>query len=373
MAEGRCFTWAGSPRLCPREPQPVPSLLYTPAVTSALRRRRRWALGAAGAALLLGGAAAPALAKIPLIGDLLPAKPVVRQLGPTAPVVPGSMPEAQFLALLKGNDLQALNLACREAAAFGFDQRLQLLQARLLTAAPAPQPLSVVLVNANALLTCLAPDGALAVLNRYGPRPGLEQDQWWLMRWRAARAGLHHAMAAEALERLAQGNLARLETVPLPLQLRKDGTLETLPALDVYADHLMVLGREREAAAALLAGRMPGRVAAERLQQAVALLNTLPAQERDALLERALDQAAAAQAWGLALALLDDQRRLLQAEGLWAGRAEQRLQRLSQRVDDAYSEWQLKRQDPAQLGRTAQLQQQLRSPRQPGGHAPSLP
>jgi len=350
----------------------VPSLLYTPAVTPARRRRRRWALGAA-AVLLLGNAVAPALAKIPILGDLLPAKPVVRKLGPTAPVVAGSMPEAQFLQLLNSSNLQALNLACREAVDFGFDQRLQLLQARLMTAAPAPQPLSVVLINANALLTCLAPDGALAVLNRYGPRPGLEQEQWWLMRWRAARAGLHHAMAAEALERLAGGNLARLEALPLPLQLRKDGSLETLPGLDVYAEHLLVLGRDREAATVLLAGRMPGRVAAERLQRAVALLNTLPAPERDALLERALDQAAAAQAWGLALALLEDQRRLLQAEGLWAGRTEQRWQRLSQRVDDAYSEWQLRRQDPAHAARTAQLQQQLRSPRQPGGHASSLP
>jgi len=164
-----------------------------------------------------------------------------------------------------------------------------------------------------------------------------------------------------------------LEALPLPLQLRKDGSLETLPGLDVYAEHLLVLGRDREAATVLLAGRMPGRVAAERLQRAVALLNTLPAPERDALLERALDQAAAAQAWGLALALLEDQRRLLQAEGLWAGRTEQRWQRLSQRVDDAYSEWQLRRQDPAHAARTAQLQQQLRSPRQPGGHASSLP
>ena len=351
----------------------MPSLLYTPAVIPALRRHR-WALAvAAGLPLLLGNAVAPALAKIPILGDLLPAKPVVRKLGPTAPVVAGSMPEAQFLQLLNSSNLQTLNLACREAADFSFDQRLQLLQARLMTAAPAPQPLPVVLVNANALLTCLAPDGALAVLNRYGPRPGQEQEQWWLMRWRAARAGLHHAMAAAALERLAQGNVARLETLPLPLQLRKDGTLETLPALDVYAEHLVTLGRDREAAAALLAGRMPGRVAAERLQRAVALLNTLPAPERDALLERALDQAAAAHAWGLALALLEDQRRLLQAEGLWAGRTEQRWQRLSQRVDDAYSEWQLRRQDPAHAARTAQLQQQLRSPRQPGGHASSLP
>ena len=345
------------------------SPLYTPAVTG----RGRGLLALLLALGTAGLAPAPAAAKLPLLGDLLPAKPVVRKLGPTAPVVPGSMPEAQFLALLKNGDLQALNLACQEAASFGFNQRLLLLQERLLTVAPPPQPLAVVLVNANALLSCRAPDAALAVLNRFGPRPGLERDQWLLMRWRAAQAGLHHAMAAEALEQLAKGDLARLDTIPLPLQVRKDGSLETLPALDLYAEHLLVLGRDREAAAALLAGQRSGQVAAERLQLAVSLLKELPWQQRESLLERALDQAAAAQAWGLALALLEDQRQLLQAEGVSASRSNQRLQRLSQRVDDAYSEWQLKRQDPSQASRSAQLQQQLRSPRQPGGHASSLP
>ena len=76
----------------------MPSLFYLPAFTG---RMPRWWVPLLGLPLL----AAPALAKIPLIGDLLPAKPVVRKLGPTAPVVPGSMPEAQFLALLKGTDL----------------------------------------------------------------------------------------------------------------------------------------------------------------------------------------------------------------------------------------------------------------------------
>jgi hypothetical protein len=105
----------------------------------------------------------------------------------------------------------------------------------------------------------------------------------------------------------------------------------------------------------------------------VALLKRLPLQQRDALIERALDQAAAAQAWGLALALLDDQRRLVEQSGLRADRARARLLVLSQRVDDAYSEWRLRRQDPQQGARTAQLQQQLRSPRAPGGHATPLP
>jgi hypothetical protein len=118
---------------------------------------------------------------------------------------------------------------------------------------------------------------------------------------------------------------------------------------------------------------MPGQLAAERLKRAVALLDQLPLEQRDPLLERALDQAAAAQAWGLALEILNDQRRLYAQAGLPADRVDARLRRLSQRVDDAYSEWQLRRQDPQQAARTAQLQQQLRSPRAPGGHATSPP
>jgi hypothetical protein len=140
----------------------------------------------------------------------------------------------------------------------------------------------------------------------------------------------------------------------------------------VYVDHLLVLGRRRDAASALLAGQMPGQPMAQRLKQAVALLNELPLQERDQLLERALDQAAVAEAWGLAIELLDQQRALLEAEGVASSRPRERLERLSQRVDDAYSAWQLARQDPQQSDRTAQLQLQLRSPRAAGGHAAVL-
>lgn len=282
------------------------------------------------------------------------------------------MPEPQFQELLQTGDLPALNLACQEADGFGFTKRLQLLQARLLEIAPAPQPFQTVLVNANALLSCRAPDGALIVLNRYSPRPGVERDQWLVQRWRAAQAGLHHALAVETLEQLAQGNPAQLELVALPFRLRDDGTIATRPGLDVYVEHLLVLGRRRDAAAALLAGQRLGKPMAERLQLAVALFQELPLQERDQLLERALDQAAAAEAWGLAIELLDQQWALLKAEGLAASRPRERLERLSQRVDDAYSAWSLARQDPQQSERAAQLQQQLRSPRAPGGHATVL-
>ena len=325
-------------------------------------------------ALLGSGPARAQLGLIKMVGGFLFERPApVPPPGPSAPPLPGSTPEAQFQELLLKGDLQALNVACQEAVSFDFVKRLQLLQARLLGVAPAPQPLPVVLVNANALLSCRAPDAALAVLNRFSPRPGPERDQWLVLRWRAAQAGLHHRLAAETLELLAAGRVASLETIALPLQVRDDGSLATRPALDVYADHLEVLGRNEDAAAALLAGQMPGQQAAERLQRAVALLGDLPFEQRDALLERALDQAAAGQAWGLALALLEDQRRLVEQAGGRAERARARLLVLSQRVDDAYSEWRLRRQDPQQVARTAELQQQLRSPRAPGGHATPLP
>jgi hypothetical protein len=335
------------------------------------RRLRRLASLLLSSALLNLPVAASAqeLFILNILGNLFERRAPVPPAGPSAPPVAGSMPEEQFQELLLNGDLQALNLACLEADRFGFTKRLQLLQARLLQIAPAPQPFQTVLVNANALISCRAPDAALAVLNRYSPKPGEERDQWLVQRWRAAQAGLHHALAVETLEALAKGQVASLETRALPLKLRDDGSIATRSGLDFYVDHLLVLGRRQEAAAALLAGQMPGKPMAERLKQVVALLEEMPLQQRDQLLERALDQAATAEAWGLALELLDHQRRLLDAAGVAASRPRERLERLSRRMDDAYSAWQLARQDPQQSARAAQLQQQLRSPRAAGGHA----
>lgn len=369
----------------------MPSLLYTP-VRLGLSR----ALG-----LLLGGLAAgagplPALAAVTLApgvatpGPAAPAAqpaPVVSPAaggapagpapatGATAPGQPAvsAISEEAFEALLLRGDLASLDAACLDAARFDLVDRLRLLRNALLAVEPTPRSLALVLRNANALLNCRAPDDALTVLNRYGPQAGPERDQWLIQQWRAANAGLHHRLAAEALERLAQGSPATLETIPLPLQLRQDGSLATRPALEVYAEHLAVLGREEEAAAALLAGRLPGRPAAERLQRAVALLRELPLEQRNQLIETALDQAAAAGAWGLAASLLADQRALLQAAGLSDQRPSERFLRLARRIDDAYGEWQIRRQDPQQGARSAELQRQLRSPREPGGHARSQP
>ncbi len=355
---------AASPRLTPRGGFAVPHPLYSPVCCLA-----RPLLAAA---LLVGlapwsAAAAPSPEPAP-----------ERLVLAGSPVDPGASPALLLQSLLASSDLALLNRACLQAARAGQLTSLQQLRLRLLAVKPAPQPLEVVLANAEALIHCRAPEAALTVLNRYGPAPGQERRLWLLTQWQAADAGLHHRLAADALLRLAEGSLASLERQALTLLVRRDGSKVTRAALDVLADHLVALGEDQQAAAALLAGHPSGQLAAVRLQRAAALLVRLPLQERNQLLETALDQAAAAGSWGLAAELLRDQRALLLAAGANAERPSERFLRLSRRIDDAYGEWQLGRQasgrqDPQGLARQQQLEQQLRSPRQPGGHAALLP
>jgi len=46
---------------------------------------------------------------------------------------------------------------------------------------------------------------------------------------------------------------------------------------------------------------------------------------------------------------------------------------LSPRLDDAYGEWLLLRGNPSAQGRARQLEERLRSPQAPGGHAAPAP
>ena len=208
------------------------------------------------------------------------------------------------------------------------------------------------------LIRCRAPQAALSVLDRYGPGPGPGRVQWLLMQWRAANSALDHRRAALALERLSANQPASLAALTLPLQRRPDGTVVTRPALDVLAGHLESRGFQQSAAALLLTAATPGRPRAERMQQAVALLKDLPPEQREELLETALNEAAAAGAWGLVTELLEAQ------AALPGSRGRERLLRLSPRLDDAYGEWRLRRWNPADP-RVQELERQLRAPDPP--------
>ncbi|MEI7953202.1 MAG: hypothetical protein WCH37_11085, partial [Synechococcaceae cyanobacterium ELA182] len=87
----------------------------------------------------------------------------------------------------------------------------------------------------------------------------------------------------------------------------------------------------------------------------------------------ALEQAAAAGAWSLVAELLTTQA-ALPAVVSGSQRAIERQLRLTRRLDDAYGEWRLRRQeDPGAAARSLELELKLRSPRAPGGHAADLP
>ena len=323
--------------------------------------------------VLLVGAAIPLLVARPVLAQSLAeplrqappvaAPPVAAPPAPVAPAPVAPAPvapieAAAFAALLRTGTLAELDVACAQVMALEDRPRLRQLQQRLLEVVPWPQSLDEVLANADVLIRCRAPQAALSVLDRYGPAPGPGRVQWLLMQWRAANSALDHRRAALALERLSANQPASLAALTLPLQRRPDGTVVTRPALDVLAGHLESRGFQQSAAALLLTAATPGRPRAERMQQAVALLKDLPPEQREELLETALNEAAAAGAWGLVTELLEAQ------AALPGSRGRERLLRLSPRLDDAYGEWRLRRWNPADP-RVQELERQLRAPDPP--------
>ncbi|MEB3361707.1 MAG: hypothetical protein VKI42_06235 [Synechococcaceae cyanobacterium] len=295
---------------------------------------------------------------------------------------PARLSDATFAARLRRDDLDGLDDLCRFSAAAGDNDRLTQLRQRLLERPMQPVTLSKILATADVLLSCRAPAAALTVLDRFSPDRGAGRVQWLLLQWRAANANLDHRLAARALERLAGGQSERLAGLELALSRPASGahsaSAATPPArraaIDLLADHLEARGRPALAAERLLAaarlpvasGDTPARILqAERLHRAVSLLDNLPPAERERLLEPALEQAAAVGAWGLVVDMLDGQIRL------GSSRALERRLRLSARLDDAYGEWRLRQQNPGDSRRRQSLEQRLRSPRDPGGHAPA--
>ena len=260
---------------------------------------------------------------------------------------PQPMAEERFQQWLLESDLQQLELGCGDPLISASGGRRQQIRDRLLVLHPAPQSFERVMANASALLTCGSPDSAARVLNRISPAQGEERRLWLRLRWQAAASALDHREAALALRRLVNGDLIALADLDLG-----DGRL----GLDQLALHEAALGCQDEAVGLLLLAPNP-----QRLAQAAEWLAVRDDEAADQLLEQALDQAAAAQAWGLAVELLELQLKLQLAAGGDGARPRQRLQRLAAQLDDRYSLWRLEG--------GVDLDRELRSPRQPGGHA----
>ena len=304
---------------------------------------------------------------------LLAAAPGIAMTVP-APSVPEqrTVPLAQedFDAVLQQGDLPQLEQACRDSARFGANDRLQLLRDRLMQVAPARQSFSVVMANARALMACKAPDSAQVVLSRYGPGPGRQRREWLLLSWQAASAALDQTRAILALQRLAEGDPSRLEGEQLIVGVDSEGQALTRSGLDVLAQAQIASGQPEQAVITLLSARTQGVAAARRLGLAAELLDTMEPERSAPLLEAALDQAAAEQAWNQAEDLLRLQLRLELANGGSGERPRERLRRLANRLDDRLTLLELDRVLPEMSpGERQLLEEELRSPRAPGGHA----
>lgn len=256
---------------------------------------------------------------------------------------------ASFAQWLQQADLGQLEQACSDPQIGASDGQRQQIRDRLLVLHPAPQAFELVLANANALLRCGSPDSAAVVLQRVSPGTAEQRSRWLTLRWRAAAAGLDHRQAALALRRLVDGDLAALTAVELDPGVN---------ALDRLAAHEAALGRQRVAADVQLLAPAP---TAQQLARAAAWLASSDPQRADRLLEVAVEQAAADQAWGLAVELLQQQLRQQRAAGGDGERPRQRLESLTARLDDRYGQWKLQGGDA--------VDPLLRSPREAGGHA----
>jgi len=318
----------------------------------------------------LPSAPQPAAAASAAAGGTVPSTVGSAAAEPSVPQPPLS--DAQLRQLLRSADLEQLEPLCIRFLAEGNLPRLRLVGQRLLTINPAPQPPEVLLANAEVLLRCRLPAAAMAVLDRLSPEQGAERVQWLVLQWRAAEAALDPQRAAQALERLAAGDPTRLAGLQLPVRQREDGSWVSRPALELLLAALEAAGRPREAASLLLLSADRDGASAERLAQALDLWRGLPPEQREPVMERALEQAAAAGSWGLVSDLLAAQAVSATSPEALARNRERRL-RLSRRLDDAYDEWRALPPDPSAARRRGELERQLRSPRSPGGHAAALP
>ena len=259
------------------------------------------------------------------------------------PLPVGALPTESFEQLLETGDRQELVAGCRQAINLGLDQRLRLLRSALLNLNQDTSSLQVVFADAQALISCKAPDAALQVLARISPDEGPDRQRWLLLQWRAASAGLDQRRAALALKRFAQGSAERLNNQQLTLkEPQSPGELPLQrSALDVQAGQLEANGDAIAALELLQTPAVTSLLTAQRNQQAAVLLAAEGQPDQAAALTGAsIDLAAAQEAWGLSESLLDDQRRyqLSAADPSGAEQTNQRRLRLSRRLADAMAE-----------------------------------
>ena len=110
---------------------------------------------------------------------------------------------------------------------------------------------------------------------------------------------MDHTSASFSLRKLSGVNLKQLDKELIIVGYRADGSPLKRLALDLLAEHERLIGRCNSAAKVLLAGRKSGALGAKRLSRVAQCLKDMNMQNRKDLLELALTEAQADNAWWL--------------------------------------------------------------------------
>ena len=265
---------------------------------------------------------------------------------------------------LDHQNIPYLRAGCIDAAKSSSDRRLRELGDELMRVSLVKNSFEFGIEIAEALLVCKAPDNAQKVLMGIIPISSPQQKIWSILSWQASNAVMDHVKASFALRKLSGGNLQKLDEELITVGYRADGSPLKRLALDLLAEHERLIGRCDSAARVLLAGRLSGAMGAKRLARAAQCLKDLNMQKRKDLLELALAEAKADQAWWLVGDILRLQLVLDLAMGEDAKSTRDRLESFAKELDDRYTQLELIRFDPNREDEKTRLKNQLRSPRE---------
>ena len=256
-----------------------------------------------------------------------------------------------------------MSVACSDAAQLSSDRRLRELSDQLMHSVNLNNSFDLEMQRAVALIACKDPETAQQVLRRINPINSEKKRAWSMLFWQASNAVMDHSSAALALRSLSEGNLQRLDDEQITVGYSQDGTPLTRLALDLLAEHERLNGRCGVAAKVLLAGRKGGALGATRISRVAQCLDGLSVERRKDLLESALVEANADDAWWLIGDILRLQVELDLAAGGDAQIPLQRLEKYSKELDDLYTQFELIRIEKRNREKRTLLEDQLRSPR----------
>ncbi len=248
---------------------------------------------------------------------------------------------------------------CDNAAKSNSNNTLRRLGDNIMNSFSVNDSFDIAIEKIEALLACKSPAKAQQIIKAIEPVNTAQNRKWSLLLWRSSNALMDHQTASFALRRLSEGDLKVLDETEIEVGYRLDGSPLTRLALDLLAEHERLIGRCDLAAQVLLAGRKRGAVAARRISKAVQCLEGFSVEGRKGLLEKAIEDAKADEAWWLVGDILKLQLILYLTSGEDAKTLKNRLASYMKEIDDRYAQWELIRKENSKFDTRTFMENEL--------------